>query len=37
VILERLRYTPTGWTKQYEFSESDLIAAIKTVDEFLAD
>ena len=23
VILERLRYTPIGWTKTYEFNEAD--------------
>ena len=23
VIMERLRYTPTGWSKKYEFSEAD--------------
>ena len=23
VVMERLRYTPTGWSKKYEFSEAD--------------
>lgn len=23
IIMERLRYTPTGWSKRYEFSEAD--------------
>lgn len=35
VIIERLRYTPTGWTKRYEFSEGDLISSISTLDAIL--
>lgn len=35
VIIERLRYTPTGWTKRYEFSEGDLISSINTLDSLL--
>jgi dynein heavy chain 1 len=35
VIIERLRYTPTGWSKRYEFSEGDLISSINTVDSLL--
>lgn len=36
VIIERLRYTPTGWSKWYEFSEGDLISSISTVDSLLS-
>lgn len=35
VILEWLRYAPLGWSKKYEFSESDLVASIQTLDEFI--
>ena len=36
VIIERLRYTPTGWSKKYEFAEGDLISSINTIDSLLA-
>lgn len=33
VILERLRFTPLGWTKKYEFNEADQRCALETIDE----
>lgn len=35
VIMERLRYTPTGWSKKYEFSEADFKCAMDVLDEFI--
>ncbi len=35
VIQERLRYTPLGWSKVYEFNDSDLSAALATIDSWL--
>jgi dynein heavy chain 1 len=35
VVQERLRYTPIGWSKTYEFNESDQRCAIDCVDEWL--
>lgn len=35
VIMERLRYTPTGWSKKYEFSEADLRCALDIIDEYI--
>ncbi|CRG93244.1 dynein heavy chain, putative [Plasmodium gallinaceum] len=35
IILERRRYTPIGWTKKYEFSDSDLMCALNVVDSWL--
>ncbi|XP_070577189.1 cytoplasmic dynein 1 heavy chain 1-like [Ptychodera flava] len=32
VIQERLRYAPLGWSKKYEFNESDLRCACDTLD-----
>jgi dynein heavy chain 1 len=37
VIQERLRYTPLGWSKKYEFGEPDLRAAIYTVNQWMTD
>ncbi|SBS80798.1 dynein heavy chain, putative [Plasmodium ovale] len=34
-ILERRRYTPIGWTKKYEFSDSDLACSLSVVDNWL--
>ena len=34
-IQERLRYAPLGWTKKYEFNESDLRMACDTLDTWL--
>jgi hypothetical protein len=35
VVLERLRYAPLGWSKAFEFGESDLTGALDTLDEWL--
>jgi dynein heavy chain 1, cytosolic len=32
IIQERLRYVPLGWSKSYEFNESDLRCALDTID-----
>jgi len=37
VVQERLRYTPLGWSKKYEFGEPDLRAAIYTVNQWMTD
>ena len=33
----RLRYTPLGWSKKYEFNESDLKCACDTIDRWIDD
>ncbi|CAH8525652.1 unnamed protein product [Dicrocoelium dendriticum] len=35
VVQERLRYVPLGWSKRYEFNESDLKVACDTVDTWV--
>jgi len=35
VVLERLRYTPVGWTKGFEFSEADQRVALDAIDEWV--
>lgn len=35
IIQERLRYAPLGWSKVYEFNESDLRMACDTLDTWL--
>ena len=35
VIMERLRYTPTGWSKKYEFSEADQLCALEIIDQYI--
>eukprot|EP01059_Diplonema_ambulator_P000955 TRINITY_DN1073_c1_g3_i1.p1 TRINITY_DN1073_c1_g3~~TRINITY_DN1073_c1_g3_i1.p1 ORF type:complete len:4809 (+),score=2284.26 TRINITY_DN1073_c1_g3_i1:72-14498(+) len=35
VIIERLRYSPLGWAKKYEFSEGDFIRTIDTIDQWV--
>ena len=35
VIQERLRYSPTGWSKKYEFSEADALNALDVVDTWI--
>ena len=35
VVLERLRYVPLGWTKAYEFNDSDQDCALSTIDNWL--
>jgi dynein heavy chain 1 len=32
IAQERLRYVPLGWSKHYEFNESDLRCALDTID-----
>lgn len=35
VIQERLRFTPIGWSKKYEFNESDQRGSLDAVDEWI--
>lgn len=35
VVQERLRYTPTGWTKGFEFSETDKRGSFDTLDYWI--
>ena len=35
VVIERLRYSPLGWAKKYEFSESDFLRTIDTIDQWV--
>lgn len=35
VVQERLRYAPLGWSKKYEFNESDLRVACDTLDTWI--
>ena len=35
VTQERLRYAPLGWSKRYEFGESDLRTAAETIDKWI--
>lgn len=35
VLLERMRYTPIGYTKVYEFNEADQRCALDLIDEFI--
>ncbi|RKP08503.1 dynein heavy chain [Thamnocephalis sphaerospora] len=35
VVQERLRYVPIGWTKIYEFNDSDQDCALNTIDSWL--
>jgi dynein heavy chain 1 len=37
VVQERLRYTPLGWTKRYEFNESDANCALDVIDQWVDD
>ena len=35
VVNERLRYTPLGWTKRYEFSDADTQCAMECIDQWV--
>jgi dynein heavy chain 1 len=35
VVQERLRYVPLGWTKAYDFNDSDMASAFGTIDAWL--
>ncbi|THH28428.1 hypothetical protein EUX98_g5757 [Antrodiella citrinella] len=35
VVQERLRYVPLGWSKVYDFNDSDMAAAFNTIDLWL--
>lgn len=35
VVQERLRYVPLGWSKVYDFNDSDMAAAFNTIDAWL--
>jgi dynein heavy chain 1 len=35
VVQERLRYVPLGWSKTYDFNDSDLASAFDTIDSWL--
>lgn len=35
IVQERLRYSPLGWAKYYEFNESDLRVACDTLDTWI--
>ncbi|KAJ3265095.1 hypothetical protein HDU77_006529 [Chytriomyces hyalinus] len=37
VVQERLRYAPLGWTKQYEFNDSDYEMCLVLIDNWLED
>jgi dynein heavy chain 1 len=37
VVQERLRYAPFGWTKRYEFSETDAACALDVIDQWVND
>lgn len=37
VIQERLRYLPMGWTKKYEFNETDASCALDVIDQWVDD
>lgn len=35
IVQERLTYAPLGWSKKYEFNESDLKCACDTLDTWI--
>jgi len=37
IVQERLTYAPLGWSKKYEFNESDLTCACDTLDTWIDD
>ncbi|KAF9569823.1 dynein heavy chain protein 1 [Agrocybe pediades] len=36
VVQERLRYVPLGWSKSYDFNDSDMASAFTVIDKWLA-
>jgi dynein heavy chain 1 len=36
IIMERLRYVPLGWTKQYDFNLSDFEISVKVINSWLS-
>lgn len=36
VVQERLRYVPLGWSKSYDFNDSDMASAFGTIDTWLS-
>ncbi len=35
IMIERLRYVPVGWSKRYEFSQTDALCAVRTVNDWM--
>ncbi|PHJ17985.1 dynein heavy chain [Cystoisospora suis] len=35
IVLERRRYSPVGWCKQYEFSDADQVCALKIINSWI--
>ncbi len=35
IIIERRRYVPVGWSKAYEFSETDALCALRTINDWM--
>lgn len=36
VVQERLRYVPLGWSKSYDFNDSDMASAFSTIDTWIS-
>ncbi len=36
IVQERLRYVPLGWSKTYDFNDSDMSSAFTTIDTWLS-
>lgn len=36
VVQERLRYVPLGWSKSYDFNDSDMASAFNTIDTWIS-
>jgi len=37
VVMERLRYVPIGWSKQYDFNESDFEVCVRLMNSWVSD
>ncbi|KAF4674074.1 hypothetical protein FOL47_009753 [Perkinsus chesapeaki] len=37
IVLERVRYAPVGWSKEFDFCEADLSCAVELTDKWLND